>query len=151
MNDILVINGPNLNMFGMREPEIYGADTLDDYEARINALCSELGKTCHCFQSNHEGELVTVIQNAARAGTKHTARAIVINAAAYTHTSIALRDALSLFLGPKIEVHVSNVMKREQFRHQSFISAVCDGIIVGLGVNSYLLAVRAANDLLDQS
>ena len=151
MNDILVINGPNLNMFGMREPEIYGADTLDDYEAKISALCSELGRTCSCFQSNHEGELVTVIQNAMRAGTKHAARAIVINAAAYTHTSIALRDALSLFLGPKIEVHVSNVMKREQFRHQSFISAVCDGIIVGLGVNSYLLAVRAANDLLNQS
>ena len=138
-------------MFGMREPEIYGADTLSDYEAKIDVLCSELGKTCRCFQSNHEGELVTVIQNAVRASTKHAARAIVINAAAYTHTSIALRDALSLFLGPKIEVHVSNVMKREQFRHQSFISAVCDGIIVGLGVNSYLLAVRAANDLLDQS
>ena len=151
MNDILVINGPNLNMFGMREPEIYGANTLADYEAKIDALCSKLGKTCRCFQSNHEGELVTVIQNAVRAGTADAARAIVINAAAYTHTSIALRDALSLFLGPKIEVHVSNVMKREQFRHQSFISAVCDGIIVGLGVNSYLLAVRAANDLLDQS
>lgn len=151
MNDILVINGPNLNMFGMREPEIYGAGTLADYETKINALCSELGKTCGFFQSNHEGELVTVIQNAGRAGTEDAARAIVINAAAYTHTSIALRDALSLFLGPKIEVHVSNVMKREQFRHQSFISAVCDGIIVGLGVNSYLLAVRAANDLLDQS
>ena len=151
MNDILVINGPNLNMFGIREPEIYGADTLADYEVKIDDLCSELGKTCRCFQSNHEGELVTVIQNAARADTEHAARAIVINAAAYTHTSIALRDALSLFLGPKIEVHVSNVMKREQFRHQSFISAVCDGIIVGLGVNSYLLAVRAANDLLDQS
>ena len=151
MTDILVINGPNLNMFGMREPEIYGAATLADYEAKIVALCSELGKTCRCFQSNHEGELVTVIQNAVRAGTEGAARAIVINAAAYTHTSIAMRDALSLFLGPKIEVHVSNVMKREQFRHQSFISAVCDGIIVGLGVNSYLLAVRAANDLLDQS
>ena len=151
MNDILVINGPNLNMFGMREPEIYGADTLADYEAKVVALCSELGKSCRFFQSNYEGELVTVIQNAVRADTEHAARAIVINAAAYTHTSIALRDALSLFLGPKIEVHVSNVMKREQFRHQSFISAVCDGIIVGLGVNSYLLAVRAANDLLDQS
>ena len=151
MSDILVINGPNLNMFGMREPEIYGAETLADYETKIHTLCSELGKTCRCFQSNHEGELVTVIQNAVRADTEHTARAIVINAAAFTHTSIALRDALSLFLGPKIEVHVSNVMKREQFRHQSFISAVCDGIIVGLGVNSYLLAVRAANDLLDQS
>ncbi len=151
MNDILVINGPNLNMFGIREPEIYGADTLADYEVKIDDLCSELGKTCRCFQSNHEGELVTVIQNAARADTEHAAKAIVINAAAYTHTSIALRDALSLFLGPKIEVHVSNVMKREQFRHQSFISAVCDGIIVGLGVNSYLLAVRAVNDLLDQS
>ena len=135
----------------MRETEIYGTDTLSDYEAKIDALCSELGKSYRCFQSNHEGELVTVIQNAVRADTEHAARAIVINAAAYTHTSIALRDALSLFLGPKIEVHVSNVMKREQFRHQSFISAVCDGIIVGLGVNSYLLAVRAANDLLDQS
>ena len=84
-------------------------------------------------------------------GTVDAARAIVINAAAYTHTSIALRDALSLFSGPKIEVHVSNVMKREQFRHDSFISAVCDGIIIGLGVNSYLLAIRAVTDLLDQS
>ena len=151
MNDILVINGPNLNMFGLREPEIYGEETLTDYEAKIGALCSELGKSCRCFQSNHEGELVTAIQNASRAGTADAARAIVINAAAYTHTSVALHDALSLFLGPKIEVHVSNVMKREQFRHKSFISAVCNGIIIGLGVNSYLLAVRAANDLLDQS
>jgi len=151
MTDIFVINGPNLNMFGMREPEIYGADTLSDYEAKIEAISTELGKTCRCFQSNHEGELVTAIQNAARAGTVDTARAIVINAAAYTHTSVALRDALSLFSGPKIEVHVSNVMKREKFRHESFISPVCDGIIVGLGVNSYLLAIRAVNDLLDQS
>ena len=151
MNDILVINGPNLNMFGIREPEIYGADTLADYVAKIDALCSELGKSCRCFQSNHEGELVTAVQNAVHNGTADGARAIVINAAAYTHTSIALRDALSLFSGPKIEVHVSNVMKREQFRHKSFISEVCDGIIIGLGVNSYLLAVRAANDLLDQS
>ncbi len=151
MIDIFVINGPNLNMFGMREPEIYGADTLSDYEAKIQALSREFGKSCRCFQSNHEGELVTAVQNAASAGTIDTARAIVINAAAYTHTSVALRDALSLFSGPKIEVHVSNVMKREQFRHESFISPVCDGIIIGLGVNSYLLAVRAVNDLLDQS
>ena len=151
MNDILVINGPNLNMFGLREPEIYGADTLVDYEAKIDSLCSELGKSCRCFQSNHEGELVAAIQNAVHAGTEGAAKAIVINAAAYTHTSIAIRDALSLFSGPKIEVHVSNVMKREQFRHKSFISAVCDGIIIGLGVNSYLLAVRAANDLLEQA
>ena len=149
MTDILVINGPNLNMFGLREPEIYGADTLADYEAKIDALCTELGKSCLCLQSNHEGELVTAIQNAARTGTADAAKAIVINAAAYTHTSVALRDALSLFSGPKIEVHVSNVMKREQFRHESFISAVCDGIIIGLGVNSYLLAVRAVTDLLD--
>ena len=151
MTDILVINGPNLNMFGLREPEIYGADTLADYEAKINTLCIELGNSCRCFQSNHEGELVTAIQNAALTGTANTARAIVINAAAYTHTSIALRDALSLFPGPKIEVHVSNVMKREQFRHESIISAVCNGVIIGLGVNSYLLAVRALTDLLDQS
>ena len=151
MTDILVINGPNLNMFGVRETEVYGVDTLADYEAKIAALCKEIGKSCRFFQSNHEGELVTAIQNAARTGTLDAARAIVINAAAYTHTSIALRDALSLFSGPKIEVHVSNVMKREQFRHDSFISAVCDGIIIGLGVNSYLLAIRAVTDLLDQS
>ena len=151
MTDILVINGPNLNMFGVREPEIYGADTLSDYEAKIAALCEEIGKSCRFFQSNHEGELVTAIQNAACTGTVDAARGIVINAAAYTHTSVALRDALSLFSGPKIEVHVSNVMKREQFRHDSFISAVCNGIIIGLGVNSYLLAVRAITDLLDQS
>ena len=101
MNDILVINGPNLNMFGLREPEIYGEETLTDYEAKIGALCLELGKSCRCFQSNHEGELVTAIQKAARAGTADAARAIVINAAAYTHTSVALRDALSLFFWPE--------------------------------------------------
>ena len=151
MTDILVINGPNLNMFGLREPEIYGADTLAEYEAKINALCIELGKSNRCFQSNHEGKLVTAIQDAAVIGSVDAASAIVINAAAYTHTSVALHDALSLFSGPKIEVHVSNVMKREQFRHESLISAVCDGVIMGLGVNSYLLAVRAVTDLLDQS
>ena len=151
MTDILVINGPNLNMFGLREPEIYGADTLAEYEAKINALCKKLGKSNRCFQSNHEGKLVTAIQDAAVIGSVDAASAIVINAAAYTHTSVALHDALSLFSGPKIEVHVSNVMKREQFRHESLISAVCDGVIMGLGVNSYLLAVRAVTDLLDQS
>ena len=151
MTDILVINGPNLNMFGLREPEIYGADTLAEYEAKINALCNKLGKSNRCFQSNHEGKLVTAIQDAAVIGSVDAASAIVINAAAYTHTSVALHDALSLFSGPKIEVHVSNVMKREQFRHESLISAVCDGVIMGLGVNSYLLAVRAVTDLLDQS
>ncbi len=150
MIDILVINGPNLNMLGLREPEIYGSDKLADYEAKIDALCAELDKSCRCFQSNYEGEMVTAIQNAARTDTADAARSIVINAAAYTHTSIALRDALSLFPGPKIEVHVSNVMKRERFRHESFISEVCDGIIIGLGVNSYLLGVRAVTDLLDQ-
>ena len=148
MTDILVINGPNLNMFGLREPEIYGAETLAYFEAKIGALCAEFGKSCRCFQSNLEGELVTAIQNASRTETVDAARAIIINAAAYTHTSVALRDALTLFSGPKIEVHVSNVMKREPFRHESFISPVCDGIIIGLGVNSYLLAVRAVNDLL---
>lgn len=150
MTDILVINGPNLNMFGMREPQIYGAETLADYEAKIEALCAELGVSCQFFQSNHEGELVTSIQNAALPDSPSTAKAIVINAAAYTHTSVALRDALSLFSGPKIEVHVSNVMKREAFRHESYISAVCDGIIIGLGVNSYLMAVRAVTDQLKQ-
>ena len=150
MTDILVINGPNLNMFGMREPQIYGAETLADYEAKIEALCAELGVSCQFFQSNHEGELVTSIQNAALPDSPGTAKAIVINAAAYTHTSVALRDALSLFSGPKIEVHVSNVMKREAFRHESYISAVCDGIIIGLGINSYLMAVRAVTDQLKQ-
>ena len=150
MTDILVINGPNLNMFGMREPELYGSETLADYETKIEALCAELGVSCRFFQSNHEGELVTSIQNAAIPDEPGAARAIVINAAAYTHTSVALRDALSLFSGPKIEVHVSNVMKREAFRHESFISAVCDGIIIGLGMNSYLMAVRAVVDTLNQ-
>jgi len=150
MTDILVINGPNLNMFGMREPELYGSETLADYETKIEALCAELAVSCRFFQSNHEGELVTSIQNAALPDGPGAARAIVINAAAYTHTSVALRDALSLFSGPKIEVHVSNVMKREAFRHESFISAVCDGIIIGLGMNSYLMAVRAVVDTLNQ-
>lgn len=151
MSDILVINGPNLNMLGLREPEIYGADTLGDYEKKIKALCAQLGVSYRLFQSNHEGELVSVIQNAVLPDSPSIAKAIVINAAAYTHTSVAIRDALSLFSGPKIEVHVSNVMKREEFRHESLISAVCDGIITGLGVNSYLMAVRAVADQLQQS
>ena len=144
MKKIIIINGPNLNLLGKREPEIYGSES---FEAYFKSLKEEFPNLeLYYYQSNIEGELIDKLHEV---GFSYDG--IILNAAAYTHTSVALCDALSLFSGPKIEVHVSNVMKREQFRHKSFISAVCDGIIVGLGVNSYLLAVRAANDLLDQS
>ena len=144
MKKIIIINGPNLNLLGKREPEIYGSES---FEAYFKSLKEEFPNLeLYYYQSNIEGELIDKLHEV---GFSYDG--IILNAAAYTHTSVALCDALSLFSGPKIEVHVSNVMKREQFRHKSFISAVCNGIIIGLGVNSYLLAVRAANDLLDQS
>ena len=150
MLKIGLLNGPNLDRLGKREPEIYGSTNLVQIEQLFRDKADSLNIKVDAFQSNHEGELVTSIQNAALPDSPGTAKAIVINAAAYTHTSVALRDALSLFSGPKIEVHVSNVMKREAFRHESYISAVCDGIIIGLGVNSYLMAVRAVTDQLKQ-
>jgi 3-dehydroquinate dehydratase-2 len=134
---ILVINGPNLNMLGTREPDIYGADTLADMEAKCRTICAAEGASLDWMQANGEAEIVTAIQQAV--GKTDW---IVINAAALTHTSVAVRDALALFPGGKIEVHLSNIHKREAFRHHSMISAVVDGIVLGFGPMSYIMAIR---------
>ena len=140
--NILFLNGPNLNLLGQRQPEIYGQTTLADIEAKLRELAAEAGVTMDFRQSNHEGELVTWIQQA------HGKFAvIVINAAAYTHTSVALRDAISAVAVPTIEIHLSNIHAREEFRHQSMIAAVCRGQIVGFGEQSYYLALGAALQL----
>jgi len=144
--NILAINGPNLNMLGTREPEIYGADTLDDIDARCRAICEAEGAALDWIQSNSEADIVTAIQ---QAGGK--ADWIVINAAALTHCSVALRDALALFPGRKIEVHLSNVHKRETFRHHSMISAVVDGVVLGFGVMSYVMAIRGILEMARES
>jgi 3-dehydroquinate dehydratase-2 len=136
---ILVIHGPNLNLLGKREPQIYGTVSLDDINKRLSALAAELGADVSFFQSNHEGELVQKIQDAMGAF-----QAIVINPGAYTHTSVALRDAISSTGIPTVETHISNIYKREEFRKHSFISDVVAGQITGFGPDSYLLAFRAA-------
>jgi len=136
---ILLLNGPNLNLLGTRQPEIYGKLTLVQIEKQVRALAKDLGVEIDFRQSNSEGELVTWIQQAAR-----TFGAIVINPAAYTHTSLAMRDAISAVGVPTIEIHISNIHKREQFRHHSFIAEVAVGQIAGFGVESYLLGLRAA-------
>src|ERR1041385_869553 len=136
---ILFVNGPNLNLLGQREPEIYGRTTLADIEAKVRERGKKLGAEIEFRQSNLEGELVNWVQEAKG---KHDV--IVLNAAAYTHTSIALRDAIVAASVPTIEIHLSNVHAREEFRHKSLIAPVCAGQIVGFGVNSYILAVEAA-------
>ena len=143
MAKILILNGPNLNMLGTRQPEIYGHTRLQDIEAACQALASELHLVAECAHSNHEGELVSLIQQASA-----TYDGIILNAGGYSHTSVAIRDALALFNGKIIEVHISNIYNREAFRHASMLSAVSDGIIVGLGANSYSLAIRALAELL---
>jgi 3-dehydroquinate dehydratase-2 len=136
---ILFLNGPNLNLLGQREPEIYGKTTLADIEAKVQDRGQTLGAAIEFRQSNVEGELVGWIQQA-----KGKFDVIVLNAAAYTHTSIALRDAIVAAGVPTIEIHLSNVHAREEFRHKSLIAPVCSGQIVGFGANSYVLAVEAA-------
>ena len=139
---IAVLNGPNLNMLGMREPEIYGHQTLTDIEAECRRLASEKQLDIDWYQSNLEGELINKIQSLAG-----SADWIVINAAGLTHTSVALRDALSLFPGGIIEVHLSNIHARESFRHTSLISAIAKGVIVGFGAKSYYMAIDAISHL----
>ncbi len=136
---ILVIHGPNLNLLGKREPDIYGNVTLDDINKRMMSLAGELGVEVVFFQSNHEGELVQRIQEAMGGYN-----AIVINPGAYTHTSVALRDAITSTGIPTIEAHISNIYRREEFRKHSYISGVAVGQITGFGAESYLLALRAA-------
>ncbi len=138
---ILVLHGPNLNLLGKREPGFYGAATLDELNSRIETLASELGLGVEIVQSNSEGALVDAIQQKAY-------DLLIINPAAYTHTSIAIRDAISAVGKPAIEVHISNIYKREEFRHTSFVSGVAEGQISGLGTEGYLLAVRAARTIL---
>ncbi len=140
---IMVLNGPNLNLLGQREPETYGTETLADVETACAALAADLGLNLDFRQSNVEGELVTWIQQA-----RKEAAAIIINPAAYTHTSVAILDALNAFDGPVIEVHVSNIHKREAFRHHSFVSRRADGVIAGCGTQGYLLALRQVAHLL---
>jgi 3-dehydroquinate dehydratase-2 len=140
---ILVIHGPNLNLLGKREPDIYGTFTLDDIDSRLSALAGELGVEVSFFQSNHEGELVQKIQDA-----MGVYQAIVINPGAYTHTSVALRDAISSTGIPTVETHISNIYRREEFRKHSYISGVAVGQITGFGPDSYLLALRAAAALV---
>ena len=136
---ILFLNGPNLNLLGQREPEIYGHTTLAEIEARVRERAAELGAGIDFRQSNLEGELVAWIQQA-----KGKADVIVLNAAAYTHTSIALRDAIAAVGVPTIEIHLSNIQAREEFRQKSLIAPVCCGQIIGFGANSYILAVEAS-------
>ncbi len=136
---VLVLHGPNLNLLGTREPEIYGHETLDDINRALADLGETLGAAVRTVQSNHEGLLIDAIQAARTDGTA----AIIINPAAFTHTSVALLDALKAFEGQVIEVHLSNVHKREAFRHQSYVSLRADGIIMGLGARGYELALSA--------
>lgn len=136
---VLFLNGPNLNLLGHRETNIYGKTSLADIEARVRGRANALGAQIDFRQSNHEGELVTWIQTA-----KGQFEAIVINAAAYTHTSIALRDAISSVGIPTVEIHLSNIHAREEFRHRSLIAAVCAGQISGFGPDSYILGLEAA-------
>lgn len=140
---IFVLNGPNLNLLGQRQPEIYGRDTLDDVETLCRFTADRLGLDVDFRQSNHEGELVTWIHEA-----RIKAAGIVINAGAYTHTSVALLDALNAADKPVIEVHLSNIFKRESFRHHSYVSPAARGGIFGLGPKGYALALEALADIV---
>lgn len=134
---ILIVHGPNLNMLGKREPEIYGAETLKEVNSRIGSLARELGVEVEYFQSNSEGEIVSKIQDAV-----NEFDGMVINPGAYTHTSVAIRDAILSSGLTAVEVHISNVHKREEFRHKSYVSGVALGVVSGFGIDSYFLGLR---------
>lgn len=140
---VFLINGPNLNLLGKREPEIYGADTLDDVTAKCSALAGPAGVVIRSEQSNHEGQIIDWIHEA-----RETSVAIIINPGAFTHTSVAIYDALQAYEGLVFEVHISNVHKREAFRHHSYVSARADGVLAGFGVEGYELALRRVINLL---
>jgi 3-dehydroquinate dehydratase-2 len=142
---ILVLHGPNLNLLGAREPEIYGSMTLGDINTKLIELGKEIGAELKCSQSNQEGDLINMLHDAQR-----WADGVVFNPGGYTHTSVALRDAISAIGLPVIEVHLSNVYAREEFRHTSLISAVCKGKIIGFGWRSYTLALRALTEMFGQ-
>ena len=143
MPTVYILNGPNLNLLGQRQPEIYGSTTLADIEAECRALAGELGVEIGFFQSNHEGTIIDQIHEA-----RQKAQAIIINPAAFTHTSVAIMDALNTFDAPVIEVHISNVHKRESFRHHSYISLRADAVVAGFGTHGYALALRHAAKLI---
>ena len=140
---VLILNGPNLNLLGQRQPEIYGRETLADVEAQCHALAATLGLTVRFHQSNREYELIDWIHEA-----RGAAQGIVINPGAFTHTSVAILDALNAFEGPVLEVHISNVHKREAFRHHSYVSLRAEGVIAGFGIEGYTLSLRRMATLL---
>lgn len=144
MSRILILNGPNLNMLGTREPGIYGYDTLEDIQKLCEAEAKSLGLKIDFRQSNHEGELITWIQQAPLQGFS----GILINAGAFSHTSIAIMDALLILEMPVIEVHITNIFKREEFRHVSFVSPAAEGLICGLGSRGYALGLKAIAELI---
>ena len=143
MKNILIINGPNLNLLGEREQSQYGSITFDQLKKNCLEKANELNISLDFVQSNVEGEIVTLIQEA-----RKNYEGLIINAAGFTHTSVAIRDALDIFKKPSIELHISNIYKREEFRHKSMISAVVNGVICGLGANGYILAINAMHELL---
>ena len=143
-NNIIIINGPNINLLGDRDKSIYGSETYEELINRCNLEAEKIKINIDFYQSNIEGELVTKIQE-----SRKSYDGMIINAAAFTHTSVAIRDALSLFKKPCIELHISNIHKREEFRHKSLISDIVTGIICGLGTNGYILAINAMHELLN--
>jgi 3-dehydroquinate dehydratase-2 len=140
--EIFILNGPNLNLLGKREPDIYGYDTLEDVERNCTGVAKEFGLKIRLMQSNHEGQIIDWIHQA-----REEAAGIIINPAALTHTSVAVLDALNTFEGPVLEVHISNVHQRESFRHHSYVSLRANGVIAGFGVQGYELAVRRMGHL----